>query len=181
MTRVFACLVAAAPALAQHGVHIDPRCPSPVDPFVIEAYGIEGTACVPDRAHVTARGDEIDVVAENPACSGGAVENTPWSVPTSVGPLSAGAYGVYLTVILGGWTALQRQLVGHVTVGAGCPTCPADCDSNGLLDVADLGCFLWAFAYGWADKANCDGSTVEPILNVADFACFLNAFAAGCS
>lgn len=59
------------------------------------------------------------------------------------------------------------------------PTCYADFDGNGALNVNDF--VVFGNAYAANDlSANCDGSTASPILNVNDFQCFLNKFAAGC-
>ena len=54
--------------------------------------------------------------------------------------------------------------------------CYADCNRDGLLNLADLGCFQTRHALGdpWAD-CNSDGS-----LNLADFGCFTTKFALGC-
>jgi len=68
----------------------------------------------------------------------------------------------------------------------GRPMCPANCDGtfNAVgcpsLSANDFQCFLNRFAAGDL-RANCDGSTVNPIMTANDFQCFLNAFAAGCS
>ncbi len=58
-----------------------------------------------------------------------------------------------------------------------CPAvCYADCNGDGLLDLADFGCFQTKFATGNA-YADCNGDT---LLDLADFGCFLTKFAIGC-
>jgi probable HAF family extracellular repeat protein len=56
------------------------------------------------------------------------------------------------------------------------PSCYADCDGNGGLDVFDFLCFQDAFT-AHDPYADCDGNTV---LDVFDFLCFQDAFVAGC-
>jgi hypothetical protein len=61
-------------------------------------------------------------------------------------------------------------------------TCYANCDGSTaapVLNAADFGCFLNAFA-ARSPYANCDASSAAPTLNVLDFSCFLRRFAAGC-
>ena len=56
------------------------------------------------------------------------------------------------------------------------PSCFADCNGNGSLDIADFGCFQTKFAVGNpAVDCNLDG-----VLNLADFGCFTTRFAVGC-
>ncbi len=58
-----------------------------------------------------------------------------------------------------------------------CPaTCYPDCNGDGLLNLADFGCFQTNFATGNA-YADCNGDTM---LNLADFGCFQTKFAVGC-
>jgi hypothetical protein len=54
--------------------------------------------------------------------------------------------------------------------------CYADCNSDGVLNLADMGCFQTRLATGdpWAD-CNGDGA-----LNLADFGCFSTKFVLGC-
>ena len=63
--------------------------------------------------------------------------------------------------------------------GLGPPPCYADMNGDGTLNVLDFVAFENAFAAGDL-RANCDGSTVDPVLNALDFQCFLNRYAAGC-
>jgi hypothetical protein len=61
-------------------------------------------------------------------------------------------------------------------------SCYPNCDGSAaapILNVADFGCLLQAFASS-SPYANCDASTVAPVLNVADFTCFMAKFGAGC-
>ncbi len=54
--------------------------------------------------------------------------------------------------------------------------CYADCNGDGLLNLADFGCFQTKFATG-QPYADCNGDT---LLNLADFGCFQTKFAVGC-
>jgi hypothetical protein len=56
------------------------------------------------------------------------------------------------------------------------PSCYADCDQSGSLNVNDFVCFQSRFA-GANSYADCDQSGT---LNVNDFVCFQARFAAGC-
>ena len=59
------------------------------------------------------------------------------------------------------------------------PTCYADCDGNGSLDIFDFLCFQNAFVRG--DPYACDCNiTPTPVCDIFDFLCFQNAFVAGC-
>ncbi len=55
-------------------------------------------------------------------------------------------------------------------------TCYADCNGDGLLNLADFGCFQTKFATGNM-YADCNG---DQLLNLADFGCFQTKFAIGC-
>ncbi len=57
-----------------------------------------------------------------------------------------------------------------------CETCYADCSGNGVLTVADFGCFQTRFVAG-DPYADCNG---DGVLTVADFACFQTRFVTGC-
>jgi hypothetical protein len=54
--------------------------------------------------------------------------------------------------------------------------CYADCNGDGVLNLADFGCFqtAWAFPENYVD---CNGDGVR---NLADFGCFQTKFALGC-
>ncbi len=54
--------------------------------------------------------------------------------------------------------------------------CYADCNGDGLLNLADFGCFQTNFATG-NPYADCNG---DGQLNLADFGCFQTNFAIGC-
>ncbi len=54
--------------------------------------------------------------------------------------------------------------------------CYPDCNGDGLVNLADFGCFQTSFAIGFA-YADCNNDT---ILNLADFGCFQTKFALGC-
>jgi serine protease AprX len=56
------------------------------------------------------------------------------------------------------------------------PTCYPDCNGDGILNLADFGCFQTKFATGnMYSDCNADG-----VLNLADFGCFQTKFATGC-
>ncbi|MCC6661096.1 MAG: NF038122 family metalloprotease [Phycisphaerales bacterium] len=55
-------------------------------------------------------------------------------------------------------------------------TCYADCDADGVLTLADYGCYQTRFATG-DPYADCNGDTM---LNLADFGCFQTAYGQGC-
>ncbi len=54
--------------------------------------------------------------------------------------------------------------------------CYPDCNGDGLLNIADFGCFQTKFATGNM-YADCNG---DSLLNLADFGCFQTKFAIGC-
>ena len=54
--------------------------------------------------------------------------------------------------------------------------CGADCNADGVLNLADFGCFQTRFALG-EPYADCNG---DGILNLADFGCFTTRFSIGC-
>ncbi len=63
-----------------------------------------------------------------------------------------------------------------VLLNRSCATCFADCDGDGVLSLADFGCFQARFlrADPWAD------CNLDARLSVADFGCFQTAFVLGC-
>jgi hypothetical protein len=56
------------------------------------------------------------------------------------------------------------------------PTCYPDCNGDGVLGLADFGCFQTRFALG-NSYADCNG---DGVLGLADFGCFQTKFALGC-
>ena len=54
--------------------------------------------------------------------------------------------------------------------------CYADCNRDGVLGLADFGCFQTQFAVGGA-YADCNGDGAR---NLSDFGCFTTKFAQGC-
>lgn len=85
------------------------------------------------------------------------------STPAVVGAGGGGGDNLY-TLGAGGLSAF------------GAPVCYADCTGDGLLAVADFGCFQTRFVLAdpWAD---CTG---EGTLSVADFGCFQTRYVIGC-
>ena len=59
----------------------------------------------------------------------------------------------------------------------GVPSCYADCDPNGVLDIFDFLCFQNSFVLGEPYACECDP---DPVCDIFDFLCFQNAFVAGC-
>jgi hypothetical protein len=55
-------------------------------------------------------------------------------------------------------------------------SCYADCNGDGVLGLADFGCFQTKFALG-DPYADCNG---DGVLGLADFGCFQTKFALGC-
>ncbi len=55
--------------------------------------------------------------------------------------------------------------------------CYVDCNSDGVANLADFGCFQTKFALG-DPYADCNG---DGLRNLADFGCFTTYFAIGCS
>jgi hypothetical protein len=55
-------------------------------------------------------------------------------------------------------------------------SCYADCNSDGVLNLSDFGCFQTRFAVG-DPAADCNG---DGVLGLADFGCFQTKFALGC-
>ena len=68
---------------------------------------------------------------------------------------------------------LARQYVDRFTAHA---LCGADCNGDGAITIADLGCFQMRFVLQDA-YADCNA---DYTLNVADFGCFQTRFIAGC-
>ena len=74
--------------------------------------------------------------------------------------------------VAGGWVFT----VGLGGLYAFPPPCKPDCNTDGVLNLADFGCFQTRFALG-DPYADCNGDGVR---NLADFGCFQTAFALGC-
>ncbi|MCC6659723.1 MAG: hypothetical protein IT437_02430 [Phycisphaerales bacterium] len=67
---------------------------------------------------------------------------------------------------------------GKLAAGApgGSASCYPDCNDDGVLNLADFGCFQTKFALQ-DSYADCNG---DGLLNLSDFGCFLTKFALGC-
>jgi hypothetical protein len=65
---------------------------------------------------------------------------------------------------------------GGAWVGPVPSSCYPECNGDGILNLADFGCYnnSWQFGYSYAD-CNLDG-----VWNLADFGCFQTSFALGC-
>jgi hypothetical protein len=73
------------------------------------------------------------------------------------------------------WVLLGRSAPTEMDLGT-IQLCDADCNRDGLLNLADFGCFQTKFALNDpAADCNRDG-----LLNLADFGCFQAKFAVGC-
>ena len=69
------------------------------------------------------------------------------------------------------------ELAGGFLGGAGGPPpCYPDCNADGVLTVADFGCFQTKFVIG-DPYADCNG---DGLRTVADFGCFQTRFVVGC-
>jgi hypothetical protein len=65
---------------------------------------------------------------------------------------------------------------GEITSFTRQAVCYADCNQDGVLGLADFGCFQTKFALG-DPYADCNG---DGVLGLADFGCFQTKFALGC-
>jgi hypothetical protein len=126
---------------------------------------------------------------------------TKWNgVGSSWQPLGSGlaggvgvTYGLALTVFdedgdgpgtgglyVGGHFTSAGGVPGTTSIARwGCPVpprCYPDCNADGILNLADFGCFQTRFATG-QPYADCNG---DGVLNLADFGCFQTRFALGC-
>jgi hypothetical protein len=90
------------------------------------------------------------------------------------GPASAGSAGNATDYALtAGAGVLTNNAGASGALGA---ACYADCNGDGLLNLADFGCFQTRFATGHPGAdCNADG-----LRNLADFGCFQTRFALGC-
>jgi Immunoglobulin I-set domain len=114
-----------------------------------------------------------------PLTNGGNISGADTAVLV-INPVGVGDYGTYSVAVT---NACGSEMSAGASLNPSNCQCYANCDCSGtppVLNVADFGCFLGAFAAGLS-YANCDGSTGSPLLTVLDFACFLNRYAAGCS
>ncbi len=68
------------------------------------------------------------------------------------------------------------EVRGGFWAGGGPPPCYPDCNADGVLTIADFGCFQTKFVSGdpYADCNSTGG------LTIADFGCFQTRFVAGC-
>jgi hypothetical protein len=115
---------------------------------------------------------------------------TGFSAPSGVFAASAGSPGNQHVIAME--TSELGPMAGFLTITSDDPdelvrfvpltgtvvlaSCDADCDGDGVLTIADFGCFQAKYALGepYAD-CNEDG-----LLNLADFGCFQTRFALGC-
>ncbi len=104
-------------------------------------------------------------------------ENSPHSVPLSIAAPAFNLTQVYMRIT--GDQQIDEIRIGNtfeeVAAGAG-GGCYPDCNQDGLLTIADFGCFQTAFLTN-PSYADCNG---DNLLTVADFACFQTMFVAGC-
>jgi hypothetical protein len=100
--------------------------------------------------------------------------NDDWSIFTTdssvMFPTVAGETYYIRVSGVGGATGPYQLHVGE------CDDCYADCNIDGVLTVADFGCFQTKFVAGEA-YADCNGDGVR---TVADFGCFQTKFVTGC-
>ncbi|MCC6659492.1 MAG: hypothetical protein IT437_01270 [Phycisphaerales bacterium] len=74
----------------------------------------------------------------------------------------------------GMWQGVDQDT--SFVLSSGAPACRPDCNGDGALNLADLGCFQTRFALG-DPYADCNGDGAR---NLSDFGCFLTGFALGC-
>ena len=110
-------------------------------------------------------GPNLDLTWSTIDGGGGTSSGGGFTVSGSIGQPDAGAMsGGGLTLAGGFWGA------------GGPPPCYPDCNADGLLTVADFGCFQTKFVIG-DPYADCNGDGVR---TVADFGCFQTKFVLGC-
>jgi hypothetical protein len=139
-------------------------------------------------------------IAASPMASGGVMgdnyciarwDGVSWTNPNTT-PIPFGrALAIYDSgsgpgLYFGGTFSALNGVSANNIARWGRPMCPANCDGSfnaagcPTLNVNDFNCMINRFANG-DQRANCDGSTVNPVLTCNDFMCFMNKFAAGCS
>jgi hypothetical protein len=79
-------------------------------------------------------------------------------------------------LLVNDWSALDTGFINSFVLELGGPTCYPDCNGDGVLGLADFGCFQTKFALG-DPYADCNG---DGVLGLADFGCFQTKFALGC-
>ena len=79
-------------------------------------------------------------------------------------------------LIVGGTFGTAGGIQSPYFARYGCPDCFPDCNGDGVLTLADFGCFTTKFALG-DPYADCNG---DAVLNLSDFGCFTTKFALGC-
>ncbi len=88
-----------------------------------------------------------------------------------------GAEGAFIDPTSGDFLFSTFGGGNHVVAVRGFATfCYPDCNGDGLLNLADFGCFQTTFATQ-QPYADCNG---DSLLNLADFGCFQTKFAVGC-
>jgi hypothetical protein len=111
-------------------------------------------------------GPGLDLSWNTIDCGGGVVSSGALSLFGTIGQPDAG-------VMTGGGLELLGGFIGGA---GGPPPCYPDCDGDGILTLADFGCFQTKFGLGDL-YADCDG---DALLTLADFGCFQTAFGLGC-
>ncbi len=90
---------------------------------------------------------------------------------------AAGPSGeVYLRAMIEKGPIGASDLVGPITVIGDGPSCYADCDASGVLEIDDFICFQTTYAVG-SPGADCDQ---RGGLDIDDFICFQTQYAIGC-
>ena len=110
-------------------------------------------------------GPNLDLTWNTLDSGGGVSTGGVFSLTGTIGQPDAG------TLAGGGFT-----LAGGFWAGGGPPACYPDCNNDGILTVADFGCFQTKFVVG-DPYADCNGDGVR---TVADFGCFQTKFVTGC-
>ena len=161
------------------GMRVDPACPHPTSPIMLQFSGQWHDSCIPNmaRAGVTGYVVEVRIITDPPPfiCL---FVITPWSIDVPLDPLPAGRYDVFAAYYHGQSQVLPREFVGTFTVDPSCPpACYPDCDGSGTLNIFDFLCFQNSFVAGEPYACDCEP---DPACDIFDFLCFQNAFVSGC-
>jgi hypothetical protein len=120
-------------------------------------------------------------LTSSPSAQMGPQPDLSWNSIDCGGGVSTGGTLTLLGTIAqpdaGVMTGGGMQLLGGFLGGGGTPLpCYPDCNGDGVLGLADFGCFQTKFALN-DPYADCNG---DGVVNLADFGCFQTKFALGC-
>lgn len=83
--------------------------------------------------------------------------------------------GTAARLVVAGVSVAGGAPVGSIAAWS-CDVCYPDCNGDGVLSVADFGCFAGAFVLG-QPYADCNG---DGLLSIPDFGCFQGRYVVGC-